>query len=597
MRDPSPPNYSPRDDTPDLRQRLRIALTDSAQSQYIVLSAVALITGVISGYAAIGFYLLIDRLIEVLYGESEALMATGARALEWYTIILIPTLAGLVVGQLGRFLPRRSLHGVPDVIESAALAAGRIPLRTGLISAGATIIALGAGSSTGREGPVAHLGAALASAIVRLLRLNARFGRTILGCGVAAAVAASFNAPIAGALFALEVVIGHYAVHTLAPIILAAIAGTLVSHIHLGDFPAFVVAERSVASLWEFPAFGLLGIVAAIAAAIFMTSTLGLSRRISDFRWLSASLAPACGGCLMGIIALWHPEVLGIGYEATTRAIGGEYGLILLVSILMAKLVATVLSIGFRFGGGVFSPSLVLGAMLGGAFGNLAALAFPDLASDPGVYVIVGMGSLAAAVLGAPLSTILMVFEITRDYSLTAAVMIGVALSTSVVTFFQPRSYFHQLLANRNVHLEGGRATYLLKSECVGDHMSRDFFTVRDTEPLTKARDMLILQGGGLLVVTAEAGGLVGTLTLDDLSGRETSDQHAGDLACTSKISVDSNAPLQEALRLLELSKEEALPVVSAEDRTLVVGTIRHRDVMKAYNAALLDAQGREVDT
>ncbi len=576
------------------RFRLRQALVDSPQSQYATLMVVAAVTGVVAGYAAIGFYLAVSAMIELFYGVSEQVLATGVRSLDWRLVLIIPTLAGLIVGQLTRFLPRQQTHGVPDVIESAALHSGRMSARRGLLSAAATMIAIGGGSSTGREGPVVHLGASLASIVTRALRLNAKFGRTLLGCGVAAAVAASFNAPIAGALFALEVVVGHYALHTLSPIVVAAIAGTLVSHAHLGNFPAFVVVDQHFASFWEFPAFLLLGITSAILAAAFMWSTHRLTAHVGRQNWLPASLRPAVGGLLVGALALWHPEILGVGYEATTRAINSDYALLVLITILGLKFAATILSVSFRFGSGIFSPSLVLGAMLGGAFGLVAGSVFPHLASDPGVYAVVGMGAVASAVLGAPISTILIVFEITGDYSLTVAVMIGVAVSTVVVTFFQPRSYFHQLLVNRGVHLEGGRATYLLRSERVSDHMTRDFFTVHESAKLAKARELLLLQGGGLLIVTDDSGQLVGTLGLDDLAGDHHSDDElVGVCARQADTTLTADAPLQEALEKLDRTGEAALPVVQTYAASMVVGVIRNRDVMKAYNSALLDAQGR----
>lgn len=559
----------------------------------LVLSA---LTGVLCGYAAIGFYIAIQILTKSLFDADEATLASGARTLEWWHIIAVPLGAGVIVGQFLRFLPNQRSSSVPEVIEAAALRAGKLPLKEGLLSAAVTITSLGGGASTGREGPVVHLGATLASLLTTTLNLPPRFGRTLLGCGVAAAVAASFNAPIAGALFALEVIIGHYALHAFAPIVVAAIAGTLVSHAHLGNFPAFVVTDHTITSIWEFPAFFLLAILVSLVAVAFMRSLHRINRILTFREILPIWAQPIMGGCIIGLLALSHPEILGVGYEATTRAINGNYGLTLLVTLFIMKFVATVTCVGFRFGGGVFSPSLVIGSLFGGAFGVAAASLFPSYASDPGVYAIVGMGGMASAVLGAPISTILIIFEITGDYSLTVAVMIGCAVATSFASFFDTSSFFHQILHTRGVFLEGGRATYLLKSEKVADHMTRDFFTLQISAPLKKAREMLVLQGGGIVLVCGIEGAFIGTVSLDDMPADIFADSEEQSLAQFVKREchrIVANAPLEEVLRLMEREDKDALPVISERDESVVVGLIKRNRVMKAYNAALLESTGR----
>lgn len=582
-----------------LVRRIRARMFRAGGYGFGAITVLATIVGVIAGYAAIGFYLAISLVLELAFGVEEAALATGASNLDWWHLLAVPTVGGLVVGILLSFHKRGHASGVANVIESAALRDSKVGLKDGLISAAATVVSLGSGASMGREGPAVHLGATLASASTRALNLNPAAGRILLGCGVASAVAASFNAPIAGVFFALEVIIGHYALQTFAPIVIAAIAGTIVSRVHLGNFPAFQTTDYFINSFWEFPAFFLLGIASAIVAVIFMSGLNWADRLRSEATKVPAWIQPAIAGLLIGLMALYYPEILSIGYEATSRALNGEYELSLLLALIVAKIVATVISFAGRFGGGVFSPSLFVGAMVGGSFGIIAGSLFPDLASTPGLYAVVGMGAVTSAVLGAPISTILIVFEITGDYNVTIAVMIASAVASVVTSLFYKRSFFLMQLANRGIELDGGRATYLLKSATVGEHMTRDFFTVRADDDALAARELLIAQGGGLLIVTDEAGEYKGVLSLNQMPHRifevDYDGSHtAGEYTREVGQPIKTQAPLEVALNLLNRSGEEALPVVAPSKERTVVGLIRHRDVMQEYNRALLETHGQD---
>lgn len=580
-------------------KHIRATMFGSGRYEYGVITFLAAIIGVLAGYAAIGFYLLIETLMIFAFGESEATFATGITNLPWWHIILVPVVGGLIVGQILRFLPNNLTKGVPHVIEAAALKKSHVDLKEGLISAAATILSLGAGASSGREGPVVHLGATLAAFVTKTLHLNPASARTLLGCAVASAVAASFNAPIAGVFFALEVIIGHYALHTFAPIVIAAIAGTLVSRAHLGDSPAFQVIDYTIVSFWEFPAFFILGIVSAFVAIIFMTSINYGDKLRTSFTKVPYWLHPAIAGLFLGLIALAYPEVLSVGYEATSKALDGEYPLHILLALIGAKIFATTISLAGRFGGGVFSPSLFIGAVLGGAFGLIVANIFPELASKHGMYAIVGMGAVASSVLGAPISTMLIVFEITGDYSTTIAVMIASAVASLVSNLFYRRSIFHMQLANRGIYLEGGRATYLLKSAQVSDHMSRDFYTLQTSETAIKARELLVLQGGGIIIVTNENGKMHGILSFSELPANIFEDDAVknitvGELLRKAPNVVKSSDVLEVALNKLEMSGEDVLPVISPEGDNIVVGLIKHRVVIREYNRALLESHGQD---
>ncbi|PCJ71928.1 MAG: chloride channel protein [Rhodobiaceae bacterium] len=435
--------------------------------------ALAAVLGIAAAYATILFRLAIASVQWSWLGTFGEGTASAAAAMPWWLILGGPTVAGIIVGLGIKFLmPMGRTESVSDVIEAGALRAGHMPLKTGIYSAILTAISLGGGASAGREGPAVHLGATLSAYAVKKFKFNPEWGRILLACGVAGAVTASFNAPIAGVLFAHEIILGHYALRAFVPVSIASVAATSVARFHLGDFPAFTLPHYSLTSYFEFPAFALLGLLAAAVAITFMASVIyadKIARAIDVPTWIR----PVIGGVIVGVIALFVPEVLGVGYEATDNALKQSYTLSFLIVLLVAKIVATAVTLASRFGGGIFSPSLYLGAMAGGAFGIIAAYAFPDMASAHGFYAVVGMGAVAAAVLGAPLSTTLIVFELTADYEVTIALLLANAIATALTQATIGKSFFHWQLEQRGVHLQEGPHRRVMMSIHVRDVMTR----------------------------------------------------------------------------------------------------------------------------
>lgn len=578
------------------------ALRGSARYDHAVLAVLAVAVGIVVAYATILFRLAILGAQALGFGVGSEIMVEHVRALPWWQVVLVPTAGGLVVAVLLRtIMPTGRTHGVAEVIEANALADGRLSLRAGVTSALTVATALGTGSSSGREGPAVHLGATLASWIAQKLHLVPGVARTLLGCGVAAAVAASFNAPIAGVFFALEVVMGHYALHAFAPIVIASVTATIVSRIHLGDFPAFIVPDYAIVSAWEFPAFVLLGVLTAGVAVIFMRAILTVedaAGRLPLPRWA----LPPIAGLIVGVIALAVPEVLGVGYEATDNALKQNYGLAFLIVLVVAKTAATAICLGCRYGGGVFSPAIYLGATTGGAFGLIAASLFPDLASGAGVYAIVGMGAVASAVLGAPISTILIVFELTGDYSITIAVMIAAAIASLITGLFFKSSFFYLQLERRGLSLEGGRVRYLLKARQVRGLMMRGVVTLRPEALLGEVKALLLTVPTGKIPVTDARGELVGVICHSEIGPEHLhadADETlpAGEIARANPLHVTAGESLDHALGLFESSGEDFLPVVNDSRNRIFVGMLNRLDVLEAYNNALVAVQAEGTTT
>lgn len=429
---------------------------------------IALAIGIAAGSAAVLFRLSVEAIQTTVYGTDDVrLLHSFAAGLAWYQILLIPICGGLIVGLiLDRFTDDGRVRSVADVIEGAALSEGRVEVRRGLASAAASMITLSTGGSSGREGPVVHLAALLSTCVCRWIRANGITGRDLLGCAVAAAVSASFNAPIAGALFALEVVLRHFAVHAFAPIVIASAAGTVINRLVFGDVTEFVLPVQNALEFYvELPAFLLLGLVCGVVAVtlmkvIFWVDDLGSF--LQQQTGLPRFLRPAMAGALLGILAIWWPHIIGVGYETTSAALTGELLLHEAIVFAILKIAAVAITMGGRMGGGVFSPSLMVGALTGLAFGIIATAIFPTISGEETLYALAGMGAVSAAVLGAPISTTLIVFELTGDWQTGLAVMVAVSLSSALSSRLVDRSFFLTQLERRNVHLAAGPQAYLL---------------------------------------------------------------------------------------------------------------------------------------
>ncbi|MDE9450786.1 chloride channel protein [Aliiroseovarius sp. Z3] len=546
----------------DLRKRASTTwhiLLEKGPSQ-VQFWLIALVIGVASGFAALGFRKGIETLQATLYGTDDlAHLHSFAGTLPWYWVLLLPAFGGLIVGIiLNWFTHDGRVRAVADVIEGAALWDGRVEKRAGLGSALASLITLSTGGSSGREGPVVHLAAVISSWVSARIKADGITGRDLLGCAVAAAVSASFNAPIAGALFALEVVLRHFAVHAFAPIAIASVAGTVINRIEYGDVTEFILpAEGSLAFYVELPAFLLLGLVCGVVAVILMRSIFwadDVGDSLQKTLRLPKVLRPACAGLILGAIAIWYPHIIGVGYETTSVALTGDLGLQLAITFVVVKVAAVAITMAGRMGGGVFSPALMVGALTGLAFGIMATAVFPDVSGSETLYALAGMGAVAAAVLGAPISTTLIVFELTGDWQTGIAVMAAVSLSTALASRWVDRSFFLTQLERRGVHLAAGPQAYLLS-------------TVRVAS---------IMRG-------------------------QNHDRAANEEQCWELIEqgvyIDGNATLEAVMPMFETSGARFIPVVTLGgegDPPELWGAVFQMDALKAFNRALAETAAEE---
>lgn len=508
----------------------------------------AIVIGIGVAHAAVAFRFLIGAFQALWLGTMSEQMLSAASQTPWYVILLAPAIGGLLVGfLLERFMPGRRALGVADVIEARALGDCKINTRTGLISAFIATVSLGFGASAGREGPVVHLGATLASFVEDRFSLSSSVRRTLLACGVAAAVSASFNAPIAGVLFAHEVILAHYALRAFVPIVMASVAGAIISRLYYGANAAFIVPEYQITSYLEFPAFALLGVTCAVVAVALELSIMTTERaawRVKMPLWLR----PAIGGLVIGAIGIFLPQVLGVGYDATDLALKNEWPLTVLLLLIVAKTAATAVTLASRFAGGIFSPALYLGAMTGSAFGLIASSVFPEMASSNGLYALLGMGAVAAAVLGAPISTTLIVFELTGGYAMTIALLLTVSLAHGLSQAALGHSFFHWQLSKRGFSFQDGPHKEIMRRLKVAS-----FMTWRNDNTLLP-----------------------------------------NDLCDVDKAWLVPGDTLERALRAFDKAGAARIPVVSATDETGIIGWADRMTAISAYNRALIEAHEEE---
>lgn len=557
----------------------------------VVLTLLALVLGSVASLAAIAFIESVSWLNDVLLISPRARVQIQNPLLLAMATILVPVFGGLVVGLLiQRFSADKRPLGPPDAIKAVQLCTPLPAVRSGLVSTLAAVISIGSGASVGQYGPMVYMGA-IAGNLVSRLKLNIPNLQTIaISCGVAAAISTAFNAPIAGLVFAHEVILRHYSLQAFAPTTVAAATGYVMANIVFERPPLFLVNFDGVSFGYEFALFALLGIACAFLAVSFMrliASTNKLALKLP----LPIMLRPAFAGLIVGLVALQLPDVLGIGKEALRFAtIEGAFGGGELVLLLVAKIGLTAICIGFGFVGGVFSPSLLIGILFGTLSWTLLELTgLPN--SGVVVYAVCGMMALTSPIIGAPLTTILIVFELTHNYDLTIAAMVGVVFANLLAFRLHGRSMFDVVLANAGVDLSSGRDRALLEHIKVDTLSLSDYCNINDKTDIDQAIQLLKIAGRSAGVVTDSAGKYIGVVRTVDLIGEES--QAIAKLIRKDMPVLNQNTTLWKAMSKLEGFRGEAVPIVDSSNNMLI-GVIAESALITAYQKIVSDIRNEE---
>ena len=559
------------------------------QTEHVYMVVISIVIGLLAGLCAVGFREFIHLAHEVIW-KTRDINLVYMRALPGYWKVLAPTGGGLIVGLIIYwFAPEAKGHGVPEVMEAVALQGGRIRARIVAAKLVASGVCIASGGSVGREGPIVQIGSSLGSAIGQLLGIGERRMRTLVGCGAAAGIAATFNAPIAGALFAVEIILGDFAVSQFSPIVISSVAATVVGRHFLGDFPAFEVPTYSLVHPAELAAYAVLGVVAGLVALAFIHALYG-TEDLFDAMRIPGPLKTIVGGAIVGTIALRYPEIFGVGYEAINEALQNHLGWTLLAVLILAKIVAVSLTIGSGGSGGIFAPSLFIGAMLGGGMGSIVHGIWPASTAGPGAYALVGMGAVVAAGTHAPITAILIIFELTSDYKIILPLMISCIIATLLATQIQRSSIYTLKLLRRGIDFSGGRTVNVLAHIKAREVMRGDAATVGPTDALMPVITRFMDNPGTTVFVVDPADRLQGVITINEIRPILADLDALEPLLIAADLMRDGDFPtfheedpLDEVMRRFGNYRFEA--AVLRDGR--LIGTIRPEDVIQRYNAEL----------
>ena len=552
------------------------------------LLALSLVVGAGAGGGAVAFRWLIKIFTEVFsgYPDYAGLGRVPNPHVPWlgfYFVLLAPVVAGLLYGPLvQKFAKEARGHGVPEVMYAVARRGGKIQPQVAVVKAIASALTIGGGGSVGREGPIVQIGSALGSTLGQLTQMSENRVRVLVACGSAGGIAATFNAPLAGVFFAMELILRNFTTQAFGMVVISSVTASVIGRAALGDeaflnLPAFQVQHFS-----EYGLFILLGIMAAAVGVIF-SRVLYFIEDLCDKLWRGPEwLRPAVGGLLLGGVLLALPEMYGVGYPVLTNGVEGRYAIGFLLILLVGKMIATSLTIGIGGSGGVFAPGLFIGAMLGAAFGDVAHHIAPGLVSSSGPYALIGMGAVFAGAARAPITAVVIMFELTGEYSIILPLMAAIVIATGISRLLSNDTIYTRKLLRRGVDLDESTQAAALRSVIVGAVMGPPGPTLTSATTLSQAAAQVGTTSYGELPVLDGEGNFIGVVTARALADAMVDDGYphstVGPLA-ESVEQVTSDNTLQDALDALNRGDAVALPVL-APDSQHFIGWLTHRQIL-----------------
>jgi len=557
----------------------------------IALLVVAVIIGMSTGALAVAFRYLLLFTTDLFWPDPLAMLEVN-QTYPWYLVLAVPVFGGLLVGPLtSRFSPESRGAGVPEVIEAVVTREGTIRHRTAAFKTLFTALSIGCGASVGREGPVVHIGSSVGSSIAQLIKLPAEWRRVFLACGAAAGIAATFNAPMAGMLFAAEIILVDFQVSYLSHIAISAVTATVVSHHFLGSLPTFQVPTYELVSYAELPLYALLGFCAGLLSILFIRATTAAEDLFNKAN-IPLSFRPALAGLLIGTIAIFWPHVLGVGYESINLALTSQIAIGLMALVLVLKLIATAGCLGAGFSGGIFAPSLVLGALLGGLFGSISGILFPGSVASSAGYSLIGMGAVVAGTTLAPITAIFTIFELTYNFDLILPLMTCCITSLVTVQKFYGYSIYETRLLRKGVRMVRGHDVNLLRTMQVGNFMDSQFETIRQDMRLGEVLQLSEQSPYPHFPVLDINDKLVGMLSMSDLKsflgdiGELSELVIASEIMTSRVVIVHPDDNFETAFEIFEGKQISTLPVVASDGRLL--GILKKSSLLLAYNQKIL---------
>lgn len=563
-------------------------------SETQVLVASGLAVGIGAGTGAVFFRYLIQFFSFFFFDQLEP---TLERVFGPSAVIIIPALGGLIFGPLiYRFAREAKGHGVPEVMQAVALRGGRIRPIVAVIKSIASAVCIGSGGSVGREGPIVQIGSALGSTFGQVLKLSDDRIRTLVACGAAGGIAATFNAPIAGVFFALEIILGEFTTRAFGVVVLSSVTASVIGRAAFGDVSAFPVPSYQLVSVTELPLYAVLAVAAAFVGFGFTRTLYWFEDRFDELP-MKEYLKPVPGGLLVGVLGLGLPQIFGVGYPAMEKALSGEYVLGLLSLLILAKILAVSLTIGSGGSGGVFAPSLFIGAMLGTSFGSLLHGILPDSTAPAGAYGLVGMAAVFAAAAHAPMTAVIILFELTGDYKIILPLMGAVVISTLVSETLSKETIYTLKLRRQGIDLLAGREVDLLRSIKVFEAMNTSVPVSSRDHSVAEASEMLGQSREHALALVNESGELDGIVTIGDV-GKALLENKPGQplsaIATRPVVTIFPDESLSHAIRRMNVRDIQQLLVVRRSNPRRLLGMLRRNDVSRAYSQAMLERMETE---
>lgn len=573
-----------------LRKKLKYLF---GKYEEMTLISVAVVIGFAAGVGNIVFRFLISFFQELFFGVKSEVVLYTLEATPIWKIILVPAFGGLIVGIITQNFKSARGH-VSDIIKSISLNRVMSPF-TAVLKTITSALTLGTGGSAGRESPIVSIGAAIGSGIGQLFKFSSSRLSKATACGASGGLAATFNAPMAGAMFAAEVLMGKISLRAFSPVIIAAVSATVVSRYWFGDNVTFVSPPYTLRSAAELPFYAVMGVMIAFISVFFIRFYFAITDGFKRMR-IPGWLKPALGGLLMGIIAVFCRNVMGVGYGTIIEILNGNITGYILIVFLFLKIVATSLTLGSGGAGGLFVPSLFFGAAAGGFFGWGMDALFPSFAGPSGTYALVAMAAMLSAVIRAPITSILLLFEITESYHVILPVIICVIIANVVANLMEKDSVFTWELSREDFKLGSGIEQNILSSLKVRDVMLTDIIYFKDDTPFKVIRESIEKKPHAYFPVINNEGFLTGVISLKDLKNVIFQNKDAGNITAgeigtrANLITVTPEETLSQAIQDFGIKDVGDLPVVERTDNGMkLIGLLRRSDIIIAYNKKMVD--------
>ena len=553
------------------------------------------VVGVTVGLLCAGTAHVIAFLQKLCWGSGTNLLSAALET-PWYLRILIPLGGGLIVGLIGWiFKVQTRGGGITTVMQTLALKGGVMSVRQTAPRDWAAVVTLSTGGSLGREGAMAMLASAVSSHIGRRFKLSTQHLRMLVCAAAAAALAAVYNAPIGGALFALELLMGNFAIEVLGPVVVVSVISTMVFRSCMGSLPRFVVPQYQLVSGWELVFYLWLGVLAGLVSILFVRmlfTSQDLFEKLPVPRWLK----PAIGMTLLGGIGVFWPHVYGNGFEPVNQILQHDsvsMPLKLLLILLPMKMLASSFSFGGGAAGGLFTPSLMVGAILGGIFGYGVHALFPHLTAEHGAYALVAMGGMLAGTIHAPLTAIMMIFEQTNNYQIVLPLMFVCVISHITVRLIGARSLDEESMRRRGIKLPRGTEGSVMQSVCVADVMHDDITAVNHSVPFASVVERFLKEPFNFLYVINGHGKFLGAIRLHALKemihlGEALQTVVADDLMDDTFQVVTPQDKLADTMEKFWQQNCERLPVVNNLTDRKLIGWMSKRDLIGVYSQEIL---------